>query len=65
VEPFDLYRVRGAKRGWVQKHGSRLVEMFRVIDGASIIMALWMAVLQLNLSLRWDFVLIAICTVLL
>jgi putative colanic acid biosynthesis UDP-glucose lipid carrier transferase len=65
VEPFDLYRVRGAKRGWVQKHGSRLVEMFRVIDGASIIMALWMAVLQLNMSLRWDFVLIAICTVLL
>lgn len=33
----------GARRGWVHSHGTALVELFRIVDAASIFAGLWAA----------------------
>ena len=65
MEPFDLYRVRGSSRGWVQKHGSSLVEVFRAGDAALILLALALCLRRLDAAWNWAYLLVALTAVLL
>ena len=64
VEPFDLYRARGSGRGWVQQHGSVLVELFRVADTLFVLLGLGAALWQLGAGWRWSHLLAALATAL-
>ena len=63
--PFDLYRVRGSSRGWIQKHGSALVEVFRAGDATLIFGALWLCLRRRDIGWNWEYLLVATTAVLL
>ncbi len=65
MEPFDLYRIRGSSRGWIQKHGSSLVELFRATDGGLIVLALWLSLQHSAIPWAWEHLLVAVTAVLL
>ena len=65
MQPFDLYRVRGSSRGWIQKHGSSLVEMFRLADAALIVAALGLTLHNLAIGWNWEYLAVALTSVLL
>lgn len=65
MERFDLYRVRGSQRGWVHKHGSTLVGLFRFADALLILLALWIALQRASVGWHWSHLLPAAAAVVL